>query len=155
MAKNSSDQWSGFFWVAVSLFVSVESIHSGVGSFHNPGAGFLPFCSAVVLGMSGVAISVTNILKKKGQRRITDLWKEVEWKKVVWVMSALFLYSFLLSGIGYLIATFGLLIFLFGIMRRRKMWIREIASALFISLVTYLLFHVLMDIQLPRGIFGL
>ena len=155
MARNSPDLWSGFFWLAISIFVCFESIDSGVGSFHNPGAGFLPFCSAVVLGMSGVAISVTNILKKKWQRRITDLWKEVEWKKVLWVLFSLFLYSFLLSKIGYLIATFGLLIFLFVIMRRPKMWIREVASAFFVSLASYLLFHVLMDIQLPRGILGL
>ena len=146
---------SGLFWLAVSIFVSTESVRTGLGTFHDPGPGFLPFCSAVIFGVFGSILIVTNLVKKEWEGRVTDLWKRVEWKKVVWVLFSLFLYSFILSKIGYLIATFGLMTFLFGVMRQPKWWIREAATALTITLITYFFFRVLMGIQLPKGLLDL
>jgi putative tricarboxylic transport membrane protein len=155
MIKNSADLLSGFFWAGVSIFVAVESFRLNVGTFHNPGPGFLPLCSAVIFGALGFVLIVTNIRKKRWERRAGDLWKHVEWKKVVWVVLSLFLYAFLFSKIGYLLATVGEMTFLLRITRRSKMWIPEIASALMIALASYLLFRVLMGIQLPKGLLEL
>ena len=155
MVKNSPDLLSGFFWTGVSVLVAVESLRLGVGTLRNPGPGFLPFWSAVIFGVFGFILIVTNIQKKRGERRIAELWKHVEWKKVVWVVFSLFLYSFLFSRIGYLLATFGVMTFLLRIMRRSRMWIPEVAGALIIALTTYFLFRVLMGIQLPKGLLDL
>jgi putative tricarboxylic transport membrane protein len=155
MIKNSPDQLSGFFWVALSLFVCIESGRTGIGTLHNPGPGFLPFWSSVIFGMFGLILIITNILKKRWEGRITDLWKDVEWKKVIWVLFSLLLYSFVLSKIGFLIATFGLMTFLLSLMRRPKTWIREVATALIIALISYFLFRVFLDIQLPKGLLDL
>ena len=138
--------------MGVSVFVTAESLRMGIGTFHNPGPGFLPFCSAAIFGVFGFILIVTNIQKRRGGSRVTDLWKHVEWKKVVWVILSLFLYTLLFSKIGYLIATFGAVTFLLGIMRRPRTWIPEIASGLMIALITYFLFRVLMGIQLPKGL---
>ncbi len=108
-----------------------------------------------VLWTAGVILIVTNIRKKRWERRAADLWKHVEWKKVVWVVFSLFLYAFLFSTIGYLLATVGEMAFLLRITRRSKMWIPEIAGALMIALASYFLFGVLMGIQLPKGLLDL
>jgi hypothetical protein len=155
MAKNSPDLLSGFFWTGTSVLVAVESLRIDVGTFHNPGPGFLPFCSAVIFGVLGFILIVTNTQKKRWERRVADLWKQVEWKKVVWVVLSLFLYSLLFSKIGYFLATFGVMTFLLRIMRRSRMWIPEIAGALIIALASYFLFRGLMGIQLPKGILDL
>jgi len=155
MVKNSADLLSGLFWTGVSLFVTVESFRLGIGTGHNPGPGFVPLCSAVIFGVLGFVLIVTNIQKKRWERRIADLWKHVEWKKVVWVVLSLFLYAFLFSKIGYLLATAGVMTFLLRITRRSKMWIPEIAGALMIALASYFLFGVLMGIQLPKGLLDL
>jgi putative tricarboxylic transport membrane protein len=155
MVKNSPDLLSGSFWMGISVLVAVESLELGVGRLHNPGPGFLPFWSAVIFGVLGFILIVTNIQKTRRERRVADLWKHVEWKKVIWVTVSLFLYGFLFSKIGYLLATFGVMIFLLRIMRRSRMWVPEIAGAIVIALASYFLFGVMMGIQLPKGILDL
>jgi len=82
-----------------------------------------------------------------------NLWKGMEWHKVVLVIISLFLYVILLPRLGYLIATFGLLVLLFSTMRRQRPWV-QVSSALIIVLATYGIFYLWLDVQLPRGIFG-
>lgn len=153
--KHSADVWSGLFWVALSLFVSLESVRTGIGTFHNPGPGFLPFYSALIVGIFGAILVIANTTRRGREPQFGAVWRNVEWRKVIGVLFSLFLYSFILPTIGYLVATFALMVFLFAVMRKPNLWIREIAGALLISSATYLLFGVLMDIRLPRGLFGL
>jgi hypothetical protein len=147
------DLLSGIFWLGISIFVCFESIRSGIGTFHSPGPGFFPFWSAVIMGIFAGILLVTISLKKKLKRKIGDLWKGVEWKKVIWVLLSLFLYPFLLPILGYLVTTFGLMAFSIGIMGRSKIWIRGV-SALIITLVSYIIFYIFLSIALPKGIFG-
>ena len=150
---NLPDRLSGLFWLAISTYVCIESIRSGIGTFHSPGPGFLPFWSGVILGMFAIILVVASILKKRGKRKIKDLWKGVNWDKVIWVLLSLFIYPLLFPVMGYLITTFGLMTFLLVLMGRSKVWIQGV-SAFIIVFVSYLIFYVLLDIKLPRGIFG-
>ena len=65
-----------------------------------------------------------------------------------------FLVSHPLAIRGYLVTTFVLITFLFCIGERSKLWI-DVASALAIALVSYVIFYTLLDVKLPKGIFGL
>jgi len=150
---NLRDQSSGLFWLGISIFVCIESIRSGIGAFHSPGSGFLPFWCGVILAVFSLILVTTSTLMKQWKGRITDLWKGTEWNKVIWVLFSLFLYPFVLPFVGYLIATFGLMIFLISIMGRSKVWIPGV-SAFIIVLVTYVIFHLLLDVRLPTGILG-
>jgi putative tricarboxylic transport membrane protein len=150
---NLYDPWSGLFWLAVSLFVCIESIRTGYGTFHAPGPGFLPFWSSLVLGASGIIILVTRRPKGKSKGKIRDLWTGTEWRKVIAVLFALFLYLFLLPVIGYLVTTFGLMAFLQGIIGHSKMWTRG-GTALVIVVASYVIFDLLLGVQLPKGIVG-
>jgi hypothetical protein len=147
------DLLSGLFWLGISVFVCIESIRADIGTFHAPGSGFFPFWSAVILGTFAVILLVTLRLKKKRKRKIADLWKGVEWKNVIWVLFSLFLYPFVLPIMGYLITTFGLMAFSIGIMGRSKVWVQGV-SAFIITLVSYVIFYILLSIALPKGILG-
>jgi putative tricarboxylic transport membrane protein len=149
---NIRDQLSGLVWLGISVFVCIESIRADVGSFHSPGPGFLPFWSAVILGAFAILQIVISVKKKK-EGELAPLWKGFNWSKVIWVLFSLFLYTLLLPIMGYLIATFGLMAFLGGVTKRSKAWIQGL-SALAIASVSYLIFYVLLDIKLPKGIFG-
>ena len=149
---NRRDLLGGLFWLGISIFVCIESIRSDLKTFHNPGPGFMPFWSAVLLGTLAVILLITSGLEKKRKGKIGDLWKGVEWHKVIWVSLSLFLYAFLLPIMGYLITTFGLMAFCLGIMGRSKVWILGV-SALIITVGSYVIFYILLDIQLPKGIF--
>jgi len=105
------------------------------------------------LGTFSIVLIVKSFLRKKDEGEIIDLWKGVEWIKAVLVLASLFAYAILLTKVGYLITTFGLMAFLFGLIEKTKLWIR-VMSAFVAALVTYIIFHVWLDVQLPKGIFG-
>jgi putative tricarboxylic transport membrane protein len=150
---NLRDHLSGFFWLAISIFVCVESTQVSLGTFHSPGPGFLPFWAGVVLGTFSIILIVTTFLNKKGKGKLIEMWKGVGWKKVILVLFSLFLYIILLPRIGYMIATFGLMIFMSGIIKRSKLWI-EVVIPLITVLASYFIFNTWLGIQLPKGIFG-
>jgi hypothetical protein len=147
------DQLSGFFWLAISIFVCVEAARIGIGSFRYQGPGFLPFWSGVVLSIFSIILVLTNTLKKLVKRDIKDLWKGMSWGKVIFVVIPLVAYAFLLSTVGYLIATFGLIILLFGIVGKTRFWIKAVAGIITV-LATYIVFYVWLEVQLPKGILG-
>jgi len=152
---NLRDQLSGLGWLAISIFVCAESMSIGVGTFRSPGSGFFLFLSGVGLGMLALTLVAKEILKKKGDENITNLWKGVKWSKVIFVLASLFIYAILLPILGYVIMTFLLMTFLFGIgvTERPRLWVLGV-SALFAALLSYIVFCVWLDVQLPKGIFG-
>ena len=151
---NRRDLLASLFWLGISVFVIIESVKSDIGSLHTPGPGFLPFWSAVILGTLSLILMLTSSLKKKREGKLWDLWRGLDWSRVIWVLLALFLYPILMPITGYLITTFVLIAFLLCIGERSKLWI-DIASALAIALISYLIFFTLLDVKLPRGMFGL
>ena len=79
------------------------------------------------------------------------LWKGLRWSKVIMVLAGLVIYAILLPSMGYLITTFALMLLLFGIIERPRLWV-QLTTALFTAFATYLVFYVLLGIQLPRGL---
>jgi putative tricarboxylic transport membrane protein len=150
---NLRDILSSLFWLGISIFVCLICIPVGIGTLHAPGPGFLPFWGGVVLGMFSIVLLIASLLKGTAEEKISGLWRGVEWYKVLLVLASLFVYALLLPKLGYLIATSALLILLFGIMKRQRLWI-QVVSALVTASLSYLIFYVWLDVQLPKGIFG-
>jgi putative tricarboxylic transport membrane protein len=151
---NGRDLLAGLFWLGISAFVAFESIKSDLGSLHSPGPGFLPFWSAVTLGTLSILLAATKGLKKKWEGTLSDLWRGRDWVKVIWVLLTLFLYPVLLPITGYLVTTFALIASLLRIGERSKLWM-DMVSALTIALLSYVVFYTLLDVKLPKGVFGL
>jgi putative tricarboxylic transport membrane protein len=147
------NQWSGLFWLVFSIFVCVEAIRMGTGSFSSPGPGLLPFWSGVVVGTLAILLLVVGTLKREEGGKIKNLWREMNWRTVILVSASLVIYSILLPRLGFLIATFGLMTLLFSIVKRSRLWI-QMFTALVTVLVTYVTFYVWLGVQLPKGLFG-
>ena len=151
---NRRDLLAGLFWLAIAIFVAVQSIRSDLGSLHAPGPGFLPFWAAVILGALSIILMATAVLVKKWKGKLVDLWRGLDWDKVIWVLLALFLYPILMPITGYLITTFVFITFMLCVGVRSKLWI-DVASALVITVISYIIFYTLLDVKLPKGILGL
>ncbi len=147
------NQLSGLFWLGISIFVCVEALRNGIGTFQSPGPGFLPFWSGVVLGVLACILVTVSLWMRKVDGKIMDIWKGVKWHNAVLVLVSLFLYAVLLPRMGYLIATFGLMTLLYGMIGRPRLWI-QILSAFVTVLVSYIVFHSWLKVLLPKGIFG-
>jgi len=145
-------QFTGLFWLALSIVICIMALRLGIGSLHTPGPGFLLFWSGILLGLLAIVLRLLDYSKKKDKGRTIDLWKGLSWHKVISVAIAMFIYILLLHRVGYLIMTFGLLVFLFRIVERSKPW-AAVVFALITVIATYLLFYVWLDVQLPRGLF--
>jgi hypothetical protein len=74
--------------------------------------------------------------------------------KVLLGLAALSLYGIALDYLGYLATTFLFLMFTSKIMEREK-WKGPLVLALFTAVGSYLLFVVLLQVQLPKGILGM
>lgn len=143
----------GLFWLGISIFVCLKSIENDLGTFSYPGPGLFPFLSSLIIGAFAAFLLVDAYLNKR-KTKITDLWKGIEWKKVIGVLLSLFLYPLVLPRVGYLISTFALVGFLLGSTGSSKAWVRGI-SALIVTIASYVVFYILLGVRLPKGLFGL
>lgn len=148
----SYNKWTGLFWIAFSVFVCVESLRLGIGTLGNPGMGLMAFGSSVLLGILSLILVLREVCAKEGGKP-EPLFSGVLWKRIVLVMTALFLYEKVLTFAGYLLSTFFLMILLFGIMERQKFrWV--LIQSLLTTVITYYVFSKGLDCQLPIGKLG-
>lgn len=147
------DQGSSLFWLLLSIAVFTESLRLGIGTLHNPGMGFMAFGASGLLGILSLFQFLRASLEKK-KTKDDPLFAGTLWKRVLFVLIALAIYSRLMTVTGYLISTFFLMILLFWILERKKWWLVLILSFL-TTFITYYVFSVWLNCQFPSGLFGL
>ena len=142
-----------FVWLGVSIYICCASLELGFGAVATPGAGFFPFCGGVLIGVFTLLHLFITVMKRETARE--DNPSEAgEWKKTTLVIISLFLYPLFMNKLGYIVTTFLLMAFLFLILgEARRFWLKG-AGALFVTLFTFFVFHGLLNVRLPLGIFG-
>jgi putative tricarboxylic transport membrane protein len=141
---------SSLVWFCVVIIVTVSSIDLGIGAFHNPGPGFFPFWSGVSIAILTMFMLAARLYKKVDAVRLTDLWKGQHWGILVAVIVSLIVYCLVLTRLGYILATTGLMLILFSL-GKMKPW-TIIISSLLAVLLSYGLFHYGLRTPLPKGI---
>jgi putative tricarboxylic transport membrane protein len=141
-----SELRSGLFFFGLSLLVVWESLRVQLGTFIEPGSGFLPFC----IGLALCAFSIVLIYRG---------WKVREARKphslrVVLALVSLFIFSLVLDILGFVVATFFLVGILFHLGQPRRWWVLIGMSAL-VTLVAYVVFGVFLSVYFPRGFLGI
>jgi putative tricarboxylic transport membrane protein len=149
---NKRDVISCVVWLCISIFVFIASLRLGIGAFHSPGPGFIPFWSSIMLALFTCILLGISLFKKKEAVRPADVWKGLRWGSTIIVVAALIFYCLALPNIGYILATFGLMIVLFSL-GKMKPWVVILGSLLTVVL-SYSLFDYFLKMPLPRGIFG-
>jgi putative tricarboxylic transport membrane protein len=137
-------------WIGISIIVCLESAKVGIGNFQFPGSGFFPFWLGVILSILAITLTISKPSQKEGTK-ITDLRKETGWFRIILVLTSILAYIIILNKIGYILATIGLMIILFNIGERKKIWVK-IVMAIIIVLTSYVIFCLWLEVQLPRGL---
>lgn len=114
------DRISSLIWLALAILICIESLRMPLGSFYDPGPGFLPLGSGVSLGL----LSLGNYFysrRKKIQEAREALYPKERLKNLGSVLAVLFGFAISLEFLGFLITTFLLLLVLFRAIEPPKM----------------------------------
>ena len=145
---------SSLVWLILAICICIESSRLSFGSFHNPGPGFLPLLVGLILGIFSLIVFLQATLSGKPQESLPPWYPKERWRKLIWVLIALFSYAVCLETLGFLISTFLLLVFLFRYGMEPKRWVVAIGASAMASFSSYAVFELWLRTQLPRGIFG-
>ncbi|MFH1756437.1 MAG: tripartite tricarboxylate transporter TctB family protein [Pseudomonadota bacterium] len=141
------DRISALCMIVFVLFVLWESRGLPLGTLQRPGAGFVPVLIASFLG----SISILMLILGGNSPPLRSLeWPEA--KSATAVIATCGFVALTLEIIGYRITMAVALIFLLGVIERKK-WVGSISIAIIFSLMSYWIFNVL-GVYLPRGPLG-
>lgn len=147
------DLFSSLFWMAISLGICLGGHDLGLGSLTNPGGGFMFFWVGVIMAILSGIVMVQAAWRQSVHGEMRAIWSGVAYKKVIAVLAALFIYAYLLTPLGFILATTLLMIFLFKAVEPQG-WSMAILGAVISTLVAYGLFRVWLQCQLPLGLLG-
>ena len=157
METARKDFFSTLLWLIFATVISIESCRLGLGKWSMPGPGYFPFGAGILLGLISLSILIKSLLKVPFKKMATVLPHPQErpnWQSVVLTLVGMFLYVLLLNRLGFVLCTFLLIAFFVWVIGKRN-WFGSFTAALFTTAASYLLFEVLLDAQLPKGILEL
>jgi hypothetical protein len=164
----------GPIWVIIGVIISVWSFRTGLGTFKEPGVGFVAFASGLFIIAVGGFVAVLrrprrqevqasdrhqtpDTLSTQGSvlsphtSYLSPSFVESAPFKLTYTLALLLFYALLLDRLGYIIMTFIVLLGLFFDPVHPRRAGPLLASFLSVA-VTYLVFEVWLRSQLPRGI---
>ena len=142
--KRAAVAW--LFFVLIALVAFYEALKLPFGRASAPGAGFFPAVLAVLLAAVALAGLIAALRGGEQEGEASRL----VWKKNILTVTALLAFAFIFEYVGYLVTTFLFVAFLLRIVER-KSWAQAGAVALSASLVSYIIFGLLLGAPLPAG----
>ena len=136
--------------LAFGLVALEEARKLRFGSIARPGPGFFPVVLAAAFSLVCLVLLVGAV---RGRDEDAPVAARLGWAKIVATMAALFVYALVLEVVGFVAATFALLLFFFRALERQR-WPLALAGSLVTALLTYLVFKVWLNVQLPAGPWG-
>ena len=142
---------TSIFLLVFAVLFCIKSYQLGLGHLRDPGTGFIPFLSGVLLGCLSLSIFIKSMVIREKHSAFGG-----GWMKGAWVIGSLILYALVLEKLGFLVTTFIFLILILSLLSFQP---RKLLSAFLVSLFTvlisYLVFSLWLKVQLPKGILGI
>lgn len=143
---------AGVFVMFAGMMV-FQSVEIGLGTFHEPGPGFMPALSTVALGTLSLVYMILRILKRQSERRF-EFRLGTNWLAAFHITIITFIYVVIaLDKLGYLISTALWLVVIFRIAGVRS-WIRNVLFSLITVMTSYFILAKMAHCILPGGIFS-
>ncbi len=139
-------------WMALGIAVVIASYSLKLGSLHTPGPGLMPFLLGIALLLCSLPVLIRSLqmIMRKSKQRSGSIWSGVNFKKLIVVVASLIGYAVVLEKFGYVTTAFFVLVILFKTVESQRWSIVLVLS--FLSVIsTYLLFVVILNVQLPSG----
>ena len=143
-----ADRWIGFFFALLSLYVCVESVRLGLGTYHRPGPGFVSFLAGVTLGLLSLAL-ISLVLFRRTEK--AQAWQNRG--RILMVFLAMLGFTLLVEWLGFILTAFLLIWFLLKVVERRG-WGFSLGVALVVAGASHVVFNLWLRAQLPAGMLG-
>ncbi len=147
MKKN--DSLGSLVWLGFAILICVGSIRLPLGTWRDPGPGFLPLGSGIFLGGLSLVYYVQTRLRKLPAFQEPLFTKEGR-KTLLLLLIILFSYAIGLVILGFLSSTFLFLLLLSRIIKPRK-WLVAAGGSAIASLAAYFIFEFWLRVPLPKG----
>ena len=133
--------------LALGAVAILESAKLPLGTVRNPGQGFFPWWTSVVI----VLLALVLLTQALTSRPSTNQQAPGRIAKVTALLLVLAAYTFLLDFLGYLICTFFLVLFMLRAIDPHR-WSVALSMALLTAVGSYVVFAVWLSVPLPRGL---
>jgi putative tricarboxylic transport membrane protein len=147
------DLVSSIIWMTLGILFVAGAWQQGLMRRGVPGPGFLPFFSGLAL----IFVSLFVFIPALSQGKRTPVGKffpeRDSLRKLLLGLAALVAFGVAMEYAGYLLTTFLFMFFVIRIMEKKRWQIVGLV-ALLTAVLSYVLFVVLLEVQLPRGLLG-
>jgi hypothetical protein len=143
------DHFAGLVLIALAAFVIWQNRAYPLGSLASPGPGSVPLMLAVILGALGLLI-----ILRGGNAPLLNSIDWSEGRRGIVLLIACGVATFALERIGYRLTMIALLVFILGVVERKKPLATGLVAFGF-AFVSYFLFATLLKVQLPRSPWGI
>ena len=134
-----------------SVVVIIESYKMSLGNLRDPGPGFLPFCAAVIMGI----LILIHLIKVR--LTLTDTEPAFSsfgnLKYLFYTIIIAFTTALFFESLGFIVMTAFFLISILKFVGREN-WFRILSITTIVLIFSYLIFIILLKIQLPMGPFN-
>jgi putative tricarboxylic transport membrane protein len=151
MKKN--DQISSVVWLLAAIYICFESLRLPIGSWRDPGPGFLPLGAGLLLGILSIIVFLQASLNPSNEPG-ECIFPRKAWGKMIFCLAALLGYALILPVLGFLVTTYIFLFLLFRFGIEAQSWVVSLAGSALASLLCYGIFEMWLKTQLPKGIIG-
>jgi putative tricarboxylic transport membrane protein len=139
--------------LAFGLFALSQARGLRFGSIVSPGPGFFPLCLAAALSLVSLGLVVRALRIPADTAAHASGADAAGRMKVVGTLGGLVVYALVLEPLGFLLATFALLLFFFAALQRQR-WFVALGGSVATALATYLVFKVWLGVNLPAGLWS-
>jgi hypothetical protein len=141
--------------MGIGVLICFLSWRIHLGSFQEPGPGFVAFVSGLFICGVGLVMVFSQIVSKISHDDGFNpglTFQNILWRRLGYTMALLFGYAVILNRLGFILATF---LVMWGLLydRKKNNWALSFLSSLAMAGASYLVFEIWLRGQLPRGIF--
>ncbi|MBI5252408.1 MAG: tripartite tricarboxylate transporter TctB family protein [Desulfomonile tiedjei] len=150
--QSQYDRISGIAFLMVGVFFAVYARRVDIGTWNEPGPGFMPFWLGLTMCVMAVALLIGSF-RRAGPVMPPFFPKADSWKRVLATFAALGVYALILKHVGFTLTTFLFVTFLVKFIFPQT-WTRALVVAFLASVCARFLFVDFLKTQLPKGYLG-
>jgi hypothetical protein len=158
MVTKQTGKIEGFFWIGIGIIICALAWKVDLGSFREPGSGFVAFIAGLFFSVLGLVMVLSRIYSKVSMKAgpvSGQTFRGAPVLLLLFTVGVLLGYGLFLEILGYNVTTFLVMWALFYLFYEKGKG--RVVFSFLVSIattgVTYLVFEVWLRSQLPHGIF--